>query len=493
MAVKEEMAENDRDLKMARQIADQVALLGGRTYFVGGLVRDRLLGRENKDIDIEVHGITPRQLWDLLSGLGNVTSMGLSFGVLGLSHYDIDIAMPRKEHATGRGHKDFDVFVDPFLGPEKAALRRDFTMNALMEDVLTGEILDFFGGRRDMEQGVIRHVNDITFAEDPLRVLRGAQFAARFGYRVADETVELSRRMDLKALPKERIFGELEKALRKAPQPSVFFRELQRMDQMKDWFGELAALEDVPQDPEHHPEKDVYTHTMMVLDEAAKLREEAQNPEALMLSALAHDMGKALVTEVGKDGRIHAYRHENAGVPVAGRWIRRLNSEKRLNAYVENMTLMHMRPNQAFREHSSVKVTNRMLDQSICPEDLLLLAKADHLGRLNPAPYEEAEAFLQSRLRTYRETMAQPFVQGRDLVLAGYRPGKDFKTALELAHKLRLAGVEKEEALRQTIAELKQIRQAGHLEDGTEDASLSSPDPKTGQKTEEKTEQETEQ
>ena len=121
MAVKEEMAENDRDLKMARQIADQVALLGGRTYFVGGLVRDRLLGRENKDIDIEVHGITPRQLWDLLSGLGNVTSMGLSFGVLGLSHYDIDIAMPRKEHATGRGHKDFDVFVDP-SGPDTVFL-----------------------------------------------------------------------------------------------------------------------------------------------------------------------------------------------------------------------------------------------------------------------------------------------------------------------------------------------------------------------------------
>ena len=443
---------------MARQIAGKVASKGGRTFFVGGLVRDRLLGRENKDIDIEVHGITPDELWQLLSELGTVTSMGLSFGVLGLSHYDIDIAMPRREHATGRGHRDFAVFVDPFLGPEKAALRRDFTMNALMEDVLTGEVLDFFGGRKDMEQGVIRHVNDQTFAEDPLRVLRAAQFAARFGYRIADETVALSRTMDLKALPKERIYGELEKALMKAPQPSVFFRELQRMDQMDDWFAPLQVLTMIPQDPAHHPEKDVWTHTMMVLDEAAKLRGKAKEPDAFLLSALAHDMGKALVTERGQDGRIHAYGHETAGAETAEQWLRKLCSAKRLISYVTNMTLMHMRPNQCWRDRSSKKVTNRMFDNSICPEDLLLLARADHFGRISPDPYDEAEAFLQDRLKYYRETMAKPFVRGRDLVEAGYEPGPDFKEALMLAHKLRLAGVRKDQMLQETIAYLKQLR-----------------------------------
>ena len=157
-------------MEMARRIAEAVRKAGGRTYYVGGYVRDLLLGRDNKDIDIEVHGISVRALEEILDTLGERLTMGASFGVMGLRHYDLDIAMPRSETATGRGHKDFEVFVDPFLGEEKAALRRDFTMNALMQDVLTGEILDFFGGREDILLGRIRHVNDRTFAEDPLRV-----------------------------------------------------------------------------------------------------------------------------------------------------------------------------------------------------------------------------------------------------------------------------------------------------------------------------------
>ena len=143
----------DKNEQMAIKIARQVARSGGRTFYVGGLVRDHLLGIENKDIDIEIHGVPADRLKEILSGLGEVTVMGASFGIFGLRHYEVDIAMPRMENATGRGHKDFEIVTDPFLGPEKAALRRDFTMNALMEDVLTGEILDFFGGRKDLIRG----------------------------------------------------------------------------------------------------------------------------------------------------------------------------------------------------------------------------------------------------------------------------------------------------------------------------------------------------
>ena len=146
----------DRNRAMARRVAAAVAEAGGRTYYVGGYVRDLLLGRENKDIDIEVHGVTVPALEAILDALGERTTMGASFGIMGLRHYDIDIAMPRSEKATGRGHKDFEVFVDPFIGEERAAMRRDFTMNALMQDVLTGEILDFFGGRADIAAGRIR-------------------------------------------------------------------------------------------------------------------------------------------------------------------------------------------------------------------------------------------------------------------------------------------------------------------------------------------------
>ena len=461
----------DKNERMARCIAEKVDAAGGRTFYVGGLVRDRICGRPTKDIDIEVHGILPETLRSILETFGNVTTMGLSFGILGLQHYDIDIAMPRKENATGRGHKDFEVFVDPFLGPEKAALRRDFTINAMMEDVLTGEILDFYGGQEDIRQGIVRHVNDVTFAEDPLRVLRAAQFAARFGYRIADETVELAKTMDLSALPRERIFGEMEKAFLKAGKPSVFFEQLRTMQQLKVWFPELEELIGIPQDARHHPEGDVWIHSMMVLDEAAGLKDSASDPVAFLTAALIHDFGKARTTQTADENGtpahvpsvpvIHAYRHETEGLPEVSRFVKRLSTENYLCRYVLNMTCLHMRPNQSFYQNSSVKATMRMFDESICPEDLLLLAKADWLGRKDPPPYEEAEAFLKERLAIYHEIMKKPFVQGRDLVEAGIRPGPEFKEALEYAHKLRLANVPKEAALRQTLAFLRDQNNAG--------------------------------
>ena len=445
----------DKNYSMARKIAEKVAEAGGRTYYVGGMVRDRLCGRESKDVDIEIHGITPDVLREILSTLGNVTSMGASFGILGLQHYEIDIAMPRKEHAVGRGHKDFEVFVDPFLGPEKAALRRDFTMNALMEDVLTGEVLDFFGGQEDLRKGILRHVNDVTFAEDPLRVLRAAQFAARFGCRVADETVELAKTMDLTALPRERIFGELEKAFQKAEKPSVFFEQMDRMQQLHYWFPELEALKGVPQDPVSHPEGDVWTHTMMVLDAAASFREQATQPVAFLMAALVHDFGKAVTTEAGEDGRIHAYLHEVKGLPLVERFVQRLSREIHLQRYVLNMTMLHMRPNMYYTQKAGRKAMMHLFDESVCPEDLVLLAKADWMGRKDVETCDEAQACLKKMLETFHEIMQRPYVQGRDLVEAGFPPGPSFKEALELAHKLRLAGVKKEEALAQTLAQLR--------------------------------------
>ena len=218
------MSQISKDRQMAGQIARLVAEHGGRTFYVGGYVRDALLGRENKDVDIEVHGIAPEVLAQILDCLGQRIAIGESFGIFNLKGFDLDIAMPRKEAVRGRGHRDFDIFVDPFIGTEGAARRRDFTVNALMEDVLTGEIVDHFGGREDLEKGVIRHVNDISFAEDPLRVLRAAQFAARFEFSVAPETIRLCRGMQLDALPRERIEGELKKALLKARKPSAFWR-----------------------------------------------------------------------------------------------------------------------------------------------------------------------------------------------------------------------------------------------------------------------------
>ena len=444
---------------MARKLALAAAGAGGRAYYVGGFVRDALRGQESKDVDVEVHGVPAPKLEAILDTLGERTQMGASFGVYGLKHYDIDIAMPRKEEATGRGHRDFAVFTDPYLGTRKAALRRDFTVNALMEDVLTGEILDPFGGREDLEKGILRHVNDASFGEDPLRVLRGAQFAARFGFTVAPETVALCKTMDLTALPGERVWGELQKALLKAPKPSIFFETLREMDQLKTWFPEVEALIGVPQEPRFHPEGDVWNHTMQVLDQAAKLRDQAKNPLGLMLSALCHDFGKPETTQE-VDGRIRSLYHEKAGVPLAKAFLSRITREKALRGFVANMVLLHMRPNQLAAQNSGAKAYNKLFDESLCPEDLLLLSKADALGCAVDRDYGPTESILRQHLEEYHVLLSRPFVQGSDLVEAGFAPGKDFGPALEYAHKLRLSGVEKKEALAQTIRFLEQGRKA---------------------------------
>lgn len=215
---------------------------------------------------------------------------------------------PGREAAVGRGHRDFTVEVDPWLGPERAARRRDFTVNALMEDVLTGQVLDFFGGREDLRRGLLRHVDDHSFPEDPLRVLRGAQFAARFGFTVAEETVALCRTMDLSALSRERVEGELQKALLQAPRPSIFFRTLDTMHQLRPWFTEVQRLQGVPQPPRYHGEGDVWEHTWRcwIPPPSCGSKQPSHGPDA---GGTGHDFGKvAATTESG--GVIHAYGHE---------------------------------------------------------------------------------------------------------------------------------------------------------------------------------------
>ena len=440
----------EKDMEMARRIASEVRALGGTAYFVGGYVRDRLLGIENKDIDIEVHGISVQALVDILDRLGERLSMGESFGIFGLKGYTLDIAMPRKEKQRGKGHRDFEMFVDPYIGVEKAAERRDFTVNALMMDVLSGEIIDRFGGREDLEKGILRHVSEQTFAEDALRVLRGAQFAARFDFSVAEETVSISRGISLSALSKERVEAELKKALLKAEKPSVFFETLRKMGKLSEWFCELEALIGVAQNPKYHAEGDVWNHTMMVLDAAVQYRERASNPLGFMMTALVHDFGKAICTEIVR-GKICSYHHETKGLPLISSFLHRITNETKLIQYVLNLSEHHMKPNALASQGSSVRATNKMFDAVFSPEDLIFMACADHLGRITSEESPNREPFLLERLAIYRETMARPFVMGRDLVEAGLKPDKNFTDILAYAHKLRLAGVEKDAALKQTI------------------------------------------
>ena len=450
-------------IQAARRIAQLAAERGGRVYYVGGCVRDKCIKRlqgdaeasfaEAKDVDIEVHGLEPDTLWELLKQVGDPAAFGESFGVYSLRSLNLDIAMPRREHAVGRGHRDFAVSVDPHIGPKEASRRRDFTVNALMEDVLTGEILDCWGGLDDLKAGVLRHVDDESFPEDPLRVLRAAQFAARFGFTVAPETTDLCRTIDLSALSRERVEEELKKALLQSGKPSVFFEVLRTMDQLDVWFPELKALIGLEQDPVYHPEGDVWVHTMEVLDRGAARREKAEQPYGFMLLCLCHDLGKTTTTERSpKDGRIHSYGHETAGLPLVESLLQRICGEKAVRAYVRNMVPLHMRPNVAAYSRPSVKSTNHLFDEAASPLDLIWFGEADRPEFAGKEAFQGDTAFLTERLQIYKETIAKPCVTGQDLLDAGFAPGEAFSDMLAFAHKLQLAGIEKESALKQTVA-----------------------------------------
>ena len=449
----------EQDLALSRQIAQAIAEAGGRAYYVGGYVRDGLMGLECKDIDIEVYGIAPGELRRVLAGLGDVYDRGAAFGVLGLRHSDIDIAMPRTESRTGGRHTDFDVCVDPFLPPQIACRRRDFTINAMLQDVLTGDILDFCGGRQDLQEGIIRCVCPETFVEDALRAFRAAQFAARMDAEIEPETLQLCAGMDVSLLSVERVLGEMEKALLKAEHPSVYFRLLRSMDHLKEYFPELERTIGVEQNPRFHPEGDVFEHTMLVLDAAAGLRARSEWPLAFMLSALLHDIGKIVATEVQEDGRITAYGHETLGLALVEQQLRRITRQEKLIRYVCNQAELHMRPNMLFFAQSRKKKTRQLFDMSVCPNDLILLSRADASGKLDEPYREENEIWLRQRLQDYQERLKMPMVTGQDLIAAGLKPDKNFAGLIRRARQLHFSGIEKKNALKQVLAEVQNMQE----------------------------------
>lgn len=439
-----------KDLELSFKIAQKVKDVGGKAYFVGGFVRDRMMNKESTDIDIEVHCTQAEVLLDILSSFGTVLTYGKSFGIFSVEGYGVDIALPRTEKPTGKGHRDFEIHYDAFMGEKEAAKRRDFTVNALMQDVLSGEVLDFFGGCEDLRKGIIRHIDARHFGEDPLRVLRGVQFAARLGFDTDEKTLEIYKKTDLTCLSRERVMSEMMKALMLSGKPSVFFETLRRADSLMPWFKEIDDLKGIEQNPQYHAEGDVWNHTMMVLDSAATMREKASDPRGFMLSALCHDFGKKVATIV-KDGVIHAYNHEIAGLPLIQTFLKRLTDEKALIKYVLSLCKMHMKPRVLAEAKSSVKATNKMFDSVEYPMDLIYISKADASGKLPKEENSDAYDFLIKRYELYKEIMSKPHVTAKDLMENGIEPNEQMGEILKYAHKLRLAGVDKGDALKQCM------------------------------------------
>ena len=434
-----------------RGIALRAKALGGRAMLVGGCVRDALTGRESADIDCEVYGLAPQALRSLAAAFGEVDESGARYGIFSLKGAGIDLAVPRLERRTGPKHGDFDVRLDPALPFARAAARRDFTVNAILRDALTGEIVDPFGGQADLRRGVLRAVPGDGFAEDPLRVLRGAQFAARFRLSPDAKTLEKMRTMKTDALSPARVLGEMKKAMA-SDAPDVFFDVLRRADALRPWFGELAALIGVPQPPRYHPEGDAYTHSMLVLHAAAQKKARALRPEAFVFAALTHDLGKAVSTARGEDGEWHACGHENTGVPLTRAMLGRLGVNREIIAYCENMCRLHMRTHTCFYMNLGEGRTNLLFDESICPHDLVLLAVCDARGKgRRTEKSDEEEQFLKERLAVYEKALSMPMPSGDMLIAQGMKAGRGMAQALKEARRLRLCGAGLEDAIRQTV------------------------------------------
>ncbi len=425
-----------KDLEIVYKLAKKVRNCGGTVYFVGGYVRDKLLAIESKDIDVEIHNIPEDKLMEILSEFGEVRVIRFSFTLYRVKGCHVDFTVPRE----GNGSSD---------SLRIASMHRDFTINSMMENVLTGEIIDLWNGRQDLEKHIIRHVSTETFAEDEVRVLRAAQFSARFGYEIADETIELCRNINISNLPFQRILAELEKTFHKAEKPSIFFEQLRKMEQLDYWFPELKALIGIEQDCNFHHEGDVWTHTMLVLDEAAKVRKQAKHPKRLMLSALCHDMGKGVVSYTDVKGVPHYCNYKKHRLYAVKEFIERITHSKNIAIYIENMIEMYKKPNEIIEKGTKLKEINKMFDDVFNPNDLILLSICDNRGRFPHG--NDNEKILFEYLDTYYEIMAQPYVTKEDLANAGISSKRKISKAYKYAHKLRLAGIEKSEALQKTL------------------------------------------
>ena len=408
-------------------IARAVKAAGGRALLVGGYVRDRFLGLDAKDVDVEVFGLELAALQSLLGGFGRVVRVGESFGVLRLAHVDADFSLPRRDSKVATGHRGFAVASDPHLDFESAARRRDLTINSMSLDPLSEELIDPFGGRRDLERGVLRATDARAFPEDPLRALRVAQFVARFRMSPDPVLLDLCRKAPLDEISGERIFEEVRKLLLKGQRPSEGLRFLQTSGLLR-FFPELEALDGVPQDPEWHPEGDVWVHTLLVVDEAAMMREGNDDDLALMLGALCHDFGKPFTTCTDGQGRIRSPRHSERGVDPARALLERLRAPKELVRRVCALVEHHLAPALFVRNGAAAKGYRRLARKlDACGVSLALLVKvaeADHLGRTgsvrNSPPGEQ---FLAQAHRVLdAERPPRDVVMGRHLIARGLTP-----------------------------------------------------------------------
>lgn len=410
-------------------------------------MRDHFLKKQIKDYDIEVFDIKDFDtLSKELKNFGEIKLVGKSFGVLKLisNGNEYDFALPRTEKKISSGHKGFEVQTNPYLDYKEAASRRDFTINCLAYDFKTKEFLDPFDGLQDLKDKKLKHINKNTFKEDPLRVYRAIQFLARFDFTLDSDTKKLCQEMvkngELKTLAKERIFEEFKKFLLISRKPSIAFFYLKEFG-LLEYFCELKALVSCAQDRIYHPEGDVWIHTLMSLDEMAKLRVNDEKKNLLlMLAILCHDLGKPYCTKVIK-GRITSYKHESLGLAPTKSFLSKLCDNKKLIEEVCTLVKYHLLPFAFFLNNPSSKAIKR-LAMKVNIEDLCKVCLADCLGRdiKDKEKCQKAINYLLSEAKKLEvhNKEEKALVQGKDLLLLGLKAGKEFKDILSFAYDLQI-------------------------------------------------------
>jgi len=440
---------------------------GAKAIVVGGSVRDHFLNLPIKDYDIEVYDLDKmEELEKILSEFGSVNLVGKSFGVLKFVHEkeEYDFSFPRTESKVAQGHRGFEVQTDGQMDFKTAAKRRDFTINAMGYDIEGKSFLDPFNAQIDIEKQILRHIDDSSFVEDPLRIYRAVQFCARFEYTLADETKVLCKEMVVKGmleeLPKERVYGEWEKLLLKAEKPSLGF-ELMRELGILQYFPELQDIIDVPQDPTWHPEGDVWIHTLMCIDamqteilHSSIFNLHTKDKLRLLFAIICHDFGKTSTTAFDeKKGRLRAIGHEAAGVEPSKSFMYRLTSEHKFIESILPLVEYHLMPSQFYKNGAKSKAIHRLATK-VNIEELVIVAKADFLGRSSPEAlcgvYEAGEWLLEKAkdLKVQNKPLDN-FLQGRDLITLGLEPSPEFTKILNAVYELQLEGdvSSKEEAL----------------------------------------------
>jgi tRNA nucleotidyltransferase (CCA-adding enzyme) len=427
------------------QICKRLQAAGGHSYLVGGCVRDLLLGGHPKDFDLEVYGLGKHELEELLSGIGRSESVGKSFGVikLWLNELEVDVALPRCEYKIMPGHRGFEVKFDPNMDPREASRRRDFTINAMMFDPISRRLLDHHGGRHDLQTGRLRHVSP-AFSEDPLRVLRGMQFAARFRLKLDKETALLCKKMldEAKNLAIERIWQEWWKWAM-APYPSYGLRMLRESGWLA-IYPEIEALIGCPQEPRWHPEGDVWNHTCLVVDNAARISTRygwhGERRLAFVFAALCHDFGKPITTLKDSAGHIRSPEHCQEGLLPAASFLKRIGAPQYLWPLIEPLIREHITHMHGEATPRAV----RRLAHRLEPADIELweaLVEADASGRSPHPPCRPALPWLeQARKMASERGKPKPIVGGDMLIRLGVKPGPEMGKIIAEAYEAQLDG-----------------------------------------------------